>query len=173
MQKQRLLVLMAISLVFVHPACGSATPEPTTRSESAEATGLTDADWEYLADVVDISDQYLTWFQEFNDYVRVAVNDALHTQTPLKEAIGERGLEMLNEILVVNEEVRALDCPPRCETIHTDLLEAADHFENYVGLITESLEESRPDKLRQAHEEFILGKEAMERVEDGVSQLTH
>ena len=137
------------------------TPVPTKEHQPQ-------AEIEYLQAVGDIAGRYQELFNLFSKCMDRAVDDSTLWLDPTwKKEVGT----ILGLIRVLNDEVRALDCPESCEGIQLHLSRAADNYDDFTQLFAEGADELNPDKVKQATVKMQDGSAAIEKATERIDAL--
>jgi hypothetical protein len=139
------------------------TPTPTQTPRPTATPGFGAAESQYVRESGQIVGAYVTWVNAYLDHTGLAVDD---TSLLDNEAWVDELTEILAHLESANEDARELDCPPRCETAHSKLLEAVDHFETLVTAYPATIYEVRIGQLIQAMDELEPGMNALQEFED-------
>jgi len=145
------------------------TEEPTERPTStATEEPLGQAEVEYMDAVLSIADRYAELFTLFSEYAGEASrNPSLFVDSTWIQETGT----VLGLIRVVNNEVRALECPESCEGIQLHLSRAADHYDAFTQLFAEGVDEMDASKIERATEKVGLGNEAIDKATERIEEL--
>jgi hypothetical protein len=143
------------------------TPMPTATSTPNPAQS-TQAEQEYLAQIMQISFSYMQALELMSERIIAASDDPLL----LFDTDWQNDLSGTSTILKTNGElVRELQPPPRFRGIHRDVRTAALHFDNVAGLIADFVQDYDADKLERATAEMELGTSAIERATQKLEEL--
>ena len=152
--------------------------EDHTESEPEEGEGgsrpgddfvaFTDAQTAYLDATGDIADGYAVWFGELTDQIDLVIADATLFDDETWKTESE---EILDNISRLNQEVRDLDSPEGCEEIHGHFVQAAEHYESFVSLYAQGIDELNVDKINGAIDEMVAGSDVMGKASDSIDAL--
>ena len=145
------------------------TPVPTNTLEPTDTSKLTLAEEAYAAKVAKIGSQYSDAFTAFSTLAAAVSEDA---SLLLDEDWKTKIAFVLVTMQSLNEDVRALDPPERFMDVHNYLLEAAEHYDNFINLFSEGIDELDIDKITKATEEVLLGNEAIGQATEKVYEIT-
>jgi len=135
---------------------------------SQDFAAFTDAQTEYLDATGEIADGYAVWFGELTDHIDRVIADSTLFDDETWKAESE---EILENISRLNQEVRDLDSPEGCEKIHGHFVEAAGHYESFVSLYAEGIDELDVEKIDRAIDEMVAGSEVMGQASDSIDEL--
>jgi hypothetical protein len=135
---------------------------------SQDFAAFTDAQTEYLDATGEIADGYAVWFGELTDHIDRVIADSTLFDDETWKAESE---EILDNISRLNQEVRDLDSPEGCEEIHGHFVEAAGHYESFVSLYAEGIDELDVEKIDGAIDEMVAGSEVMGQASDSIDEL--
>lgn len=182
-------VALVIILMLAASACAMPAPEPTAAPALSEAdteyaaagdgdigdaaftedrVALTDADVAFLDKTADLADGYAATFASLDEHIDLIIDDSslFDDETWLATSA-----EILGSISLLNHEVRALDSPLRCQPVHARLLEAADHYESFVTLYGEGIEELNGEKIDRAVDEMVAGTDTIHDATQRIDEL--
>jgi hypothetical protein len=146
----------------------SKTPSSTNTPEPTSTPEFTSAEETYKADVVEITAQYADAFTDFSELATAAGEDSSLL------ADDDWKLEMVVVLVTMrslNEEVRALDPPGRFADVHDDLLDAVEHYDQFITLFTTGVDTLDVEKINQAGEELLLGNEAIGEATEKIKEI--
>jgi hypothetical protein len=188
------ITILVLALALVVSACGGSPYEPTTeaaptsaqvgsaddqvedatvpdeeRSEpSDEFAGFSEAQTEYLDETAEIADGYAVWFGELTDQIDLVIADSALFDDETWKADSE---EILANISRLNQEVRDLESPEGFDKIHGHFVEAAEHYESFVSLYAEGIDELDVGKIDRAIDAMVAGSDVMGNASDSIDEL--
>lgn len=147
----------------------TATPTPTvtptaTRTPTAPPTGFTPtpAEQSYFVQMATILAAYSDTLRIFSEQMTAASTNHLLL---LNDAWILKTAAALVAVRLHNEDLRALTAPPRLSAVHAELLVAADHYDRFVTLMIEGIDDFDPDKVAQANVALLAGNAAINRAD--------
>lgn len=171
-----LVVLVAVASVLCIINSARNKPAPTVRSTITSGkpegavgdTTFTTAERAYMSEVAEIGRQYGDAFTEFSGLTDKASQDS---SLLLDDDWKGEVTVALATVTLLNNQIQALDPPGLFADAHEELLDAAKHYDKFVSLFAEGIDDLDTDKMSLARKELSLGNESINNVTAEIKRI--